>query len=224
MLVQLPLSIMSPRTVVGATASLGSQSTSSADLGDYLSERGLELDPQQSNHVRWAIGTPSHPRHWTIRRKVYNVVFIMVYEAFEAAMSTVGASAAVQARSELGCSNTVSYLAFTTTFILGEGLAGLVFPPLSESFGRRWQFVVSGALFCLFNGLSAISSIPAIAVMRLLAGFAGGVPPSISPGSLEDLFSREGQVWIIFAWATASNVGLVLGPIASGYLVDALGW
>lgn len=199
-------------------------SLQSADLNEYLSEKGLELDIDEPDHIRWAIDSPSHPRHWSFNRKAYNIGFIILYESFAAASSTLGASAALQARHELGCSRTISYLVFTTVNIVGEGLSGVVFPPLSESFGRKRQYVFSSGFFCLFTGLTAIASLPSIAIVRLLSGFAGGVAQCISPGSLEDLFNPEQQVWAIFAWATASNTGLVVGPIASSYIVQAIGW
>lgn len=197
---------------------------SSADLNDNLASHGLELDPEHPDHVRWAQDGTSHPRQWRTYRKIYNLSFIMLYEAFEASLSTLGAAAAIQARTELGYSPTMSYFAFTGTFVVGEGISGLFFPPLSEAFGRKLQYVVSPALVCIFSVLSTVHSLPAIAVFRLLAGIAGGVPPSISLGSIEDIFCRKDQVWAIFSWATASNVGLVVGPIASSYLIDRLSW
>lgn len=74
-------------------------------------------------------------------------------------------------------------------------------------------------------GITAIPSLPAVFVGRFIGGLFAGVPPSISPGALEDfLDSRQSQTWGIFAWATCSNVGLVLGPIISSQLTTAFGW
>lgn len=199
-------------------------SYSSQELDQCLSKRGLELDPSKDNHVRWSPNSPHHPRHWRNTRKAYNVCFIGLYEAFEAGMTTVGASAAYQARRELGCSATVSYLVFTTLMLVGEGISGVVCPPLSESFGRKSQYVISCAFFCIFTGLSAIPSVAGIGISRFLAGLVGGVVPSISPGSIEDLVSPEHQGWAIFSWITASNIGLVMAPILSSYISEALGW
>jgi MFS family permease len=60
--------------------------------------------------------------------------------------------------------------------------------------------------------------------MRVIAGLVSAVPGNIVGGSIEDLFNSKERIWAIYWWTTASNVGLILGPIMSSHLVAYLNW
>ena len=65
---------------------------------------------------------------------------------------------------------------------------------------------------------------PVVLVCRLLAGFVSAVPTTVIAGSIEDMWNMEARIWMIFAWATVTDIGLVVGPIMSTYVVSSLGW
>jgi MFS family permease len=108
--------------------------------------------------------------------------------------------------------------------ILGEGLGGIIFPPISESFGRKRAYILSTIVFCIFSGLTCVYSLPVLIIGRFITGVVTGIPATIAPGSLEDMLDAHSRIWGIFAWTSASNTGLVLGPIFSSYVTGALGW
>lgn len=83
-----------------------------------------------------------------------------------------------------------------------------------------------GTIMCTIGaGLTVVPSFTAVVAGRLISGFAGGVPPSISAGALEDMFENPNEMtWAIFGWATSSNIGLVVGPIISAQLTQHFGW
>jgi MFS family permease len=75
------------------------------------------------------------------------------------------------------------------------------------------------------NGLAAVPHPAAVAIGRFISGFAGGIPPAISPGAIEDILEDPtARTRALFAWASASNVGLAGGPILSSILANRLGW
>jgi len=108
--------------------------------------------------------------------------------------------------------------------ILGEGFGGVVFPPITESFGRKRAYVFSTIVFSMFSGLTCVRSLPMLIIGRTMTGVMTGIPSTIAPGSLEDMLDADARIWGVFAWTTASNTGLVLGPIFSSYVATSLGW
>lgn len=50
------------------------------DDGVILASYGLERDP--NGVISWAPGSPLHPRHWPIGRKVYDTALIILLELY----------------------------------------------------------------------------------------------------------------------------------------------
>lgn len=38
------------------------------------------------------------------------------------------------------------------------------------------------------------------------------------------MFNSEARIWVVYLWTIASNIGLVIGPIMSSYIIEALDW
>ncbi|KAK7723109.1 hypothetical protein SLS57_004666 [Botryosphaeria dothidea] len=131
-------------------------------------------------------------------------------------MSTTAVSN--QARSEYDIENdkTLGYFAFTSIYLLGEGVGGIFLPPVSESFGRKFIYAAATFLNCIFCIL--VAAVPpgvkgslALAIFaRGAAGIMGSVPATVAPGSLEDIFGPKERIWAVAAWTTASNQRLDL--------------
>lgn len=60
--------------------------------------------------------------------------------------------------------------------------------------------------------------------MRIIAGLLSAVPGTIVGGSIEDIFNAQARIWVIFFWTVASNIGLIIGPIMSSHIIEALNW
>lgn len=107
----------------------------------------------------------------------------------------------------------------------GQGFGGILFPPYSESFGRKKLYISSTVLYAVVCLLTAtIPSLAAVIIGRFCAGFASAIPSIIVAGSIEDLFDTETRVWIVFAWSTATNLGLAAGAIMGTYTCSSIGW
>lgn len=65
---------------------------------------------------------------------------------------------------------------------------------------------------------------PVIIIMRIVAGLLSAIPYTIIGGSIEDMFNSRGRIWAMYYWTIASNIGLVLGPIMSSYIIEDLDW
>ncbi|EKG12491.1 Major facilitator superfamily [Macrophomina phaseolina MS6] len=201
---------------------------SSPDLNNVLEEHGLEFGADQ--HLRWSAHSHYHPRNWDWRRKTYDATLIMMLEMLMSVMSTVGSAVSDQARSEFGYEKTVGYFAFTSAYLLGEGFGGIFLPPISESFGRKFVYVAATLLcsvFCIIPALTPPQLNGSVALLifgRAAAGVVNSVPATVAPGSLEDMFDEKQRIWTVAAWTTASNTGVLFGPIYGSYVTAYLGW
>ena len=113
----------------------------------------------------------------------------------------------------------------TSSYVLGQGIGGIFFPPFSEAFGRKTLFVISTLLYSIFCVIAAaVPSIAAVITARFLTGLLSAIPTVVVAGSIEDVFNIEARVWMIFCWAVVGNVALSIGPIFSVYVTNKLGW
>ena len=116
-------------------------------------------------------------------------------------------------------------VAFSLMYQLGQALGGLIVPPVSETFGRRKPYIVSGAVFavaCLLVGL--VPSLVGVYTGRFVSGFASAVPSVVLAGSVEDLFNSRSRVWLVLLWNSLATAGLIFGPIFGVYISLTLGW
>ncbi|EFE34070.1 uncharacterized protein ARB_07021 [Trichophyton benhamiae CBS 112371] len=183
------------------------------NLQALLEEHGLEYTPD-GEHIRWLASNPKHPRNWSMLRKIYDSGLIIILDLFTTAVSTAGPFTLI-----------IDLLSWKTRYLLGQGVGGIIFPPYSESFGRKKLYIVSTglySLFCVVVGL--VPSVAGVIVGRFFSGFLSAIPTIVVAGSIEDIFNSKDRIWLIFMWAMVANMGLILGPIMSIYIIDHLDW
>lgn len=101
----------------------------------------------------------------------------------------------------------------------------MIFPPYSESFGRKNLYIVSTVLYAIFCALIAsVPKLPMIILGRFFTGVFSSIPTIVVAGSIEDLYDTISRVWMVFAWLTVANLGLVVGTIAGTYITFGIGW
>lgn len=100
-----------------------------------------------------------------------------------------------------------------------------MFPPYSESFGRKRLYIISTALYSIFCVLiGVIHPLAGVVIGRSVTGFLSAIPTIVVAGSIEDMWNSQARIWFIFAWAMVANMGLIVGPIMSTYICTSLGW
>ncbi|RAK95296.1 MFS multidrug transporter [Aspergillus ibericus CBS 121593] len=195
-----------------------------AGMDEYLLKNHLEFT-DDGQFVRWGRGNKNHPRNWSTTRKVFDIGLIFLLDLFVTATSTAGASAASEARHEYHIGTTLSTFCFVTLFLIGQVVGAIIFPPWSESFGRKRLYIISStgsSLCCLIIGV--VHSLTAVIICRILGGFFSAIPYTVGSGSNEDMFDTRARIWTIFLWTIASNVGLLIGPITSTVIIQSLHW
>ncbi|CRG86997.1 putative transporter C36,03c [Talaromyces islandicus] len=210
---------MSPDALPGV-----SQQQEKDDFQFYLDEYALEITPD-GKYIRWSTTNDRHPRRWSTLKKVYNIVLIVWLDFFTTAISTAGSAVADGAQKEYGIAKALAVFLFISVYLLGQSLGGIIFPPYSEAFGRKWLYVGSSALYTVFCVLAgAIPSLSAVVVGRFACGLLSAIPTVIVLGSMEDMFNAKDRIWTIYFWTTTSSMGLCIGPIMSSYITVVLGW
>ncbi|OJJ70325.1 hypothetical protein ASPBRDRAFT_197040 [Aspergillus brasiliensis CBS 101740] len=195
-----------------------------SDLSVLAAEHGLELTPDGC-HLRWARTNRKHPRNWHPVRKSYDIVVISLLEFFTTCLSTSGATTATAAQVEFGTSKTLTLFLYVSTYLLGQGLGGIVFPPYSESFGRKKLYIFSASLysvFCLI--IAAVPSIPSLVVGRFITGFLSAIPTVVITGSIEDMFNTHDRIFVMLIYVSMACMGVSAGPIISSYISVRFGW
>lgn len=125
---------------------------------------------------------------------------------------------------DLHASYTITNLS-VAMYMLSMSIFPLWWSSFSETLGRRTIYLVSFALYALFNILSAISvSISMLVVMRILSGGAAASVQAVGAGTIADIWeSRErGRAMGIFYLGPL--MGPLLAPIIGGGLAQAFGW
>lgn len=110
-------------------------------------------------------------------------------------------------------------------YFIGQAIGGIVFPPFSESFGRRPTYLASMSLFAVFSiPIGTAHSLGAVIVGRFMTGLLSATPSIVVAGSLEDIFNAKTRLWLISVWLVLANMSLVVGPIFAAYIVSSIGW
>lgn len=111
------------------------------------------------------------------------------------------------------------------SYLLGQGLGGIVFPPYSESFGRKKLYIFSASLYSVFClVIAAVPSIPSLVVGRFITGFLSAIPTVVITGSIEDMFNTHDRIFVMLVYVSMACMGVSAGPIISSYISVRFGW
>lgn len=95
----------------------------------------------------------------------------------------------------------------------------------SETLGRRTIYIISFALFVLWNALAAIStSISMLIVFRILGGGAAASVQAVGAGTVADVWESRERGHAMGIFYLGPLMGPLFGPIIGGILGQTLGW
>lgn len=100
-----------------------------------------------------------------------------------------------------------------------------VLGPLSEVFGRLGVYHATNIIFTISTLASARSpNLMTLIVLRFVAGCAASAPNSVGAGTMADIVPLQFRGKVMSVAVVAPLLGLAVGPMIGGPLVDAYGW
>ncbi len=159
-----------------------------------------------------------HPRRWAILAVLCLAVFVVSID------TTVLNVALPTMSRELGAgTEELQWIVDAYTLVLAGVL--LTAGSLSDRFGRKKMLMVGLAVFGLASGLGAFAQEPwQVIAARGLMGVGGSF---FMPGTLSILvhvFSPEERASAIGRWGAVTALGMVLGPLLGGLLLEHFWW
>jgi MFS family permease len=111
-----------------------------------------------------------------------------------------------------------------SVYVLGLGTGPLFIAPLSHLYGWRMVNFITGLGF---GGLTAACAfaqpVGALIPARFLAVVFGCGALTNGPGSITDLWPEEERKLARMVYSFGSMIGLLIGPLVGGYMVNAIG-
>jgi MFS transporter, DHA2 family, multidrug resistance protein len=111
-----------------------------------------------------------------------------------------------------------SYTLVSATLLIPAGLLG-------DRYGRKKVLLGGITIFLVASVLATYVSSPAgLIAARTLMGIGSAIITPLAMSVMLVVFPKEEQPKALAAWAAASFLGLPLGPIIGGYLLDHFWW
>lgn len=117
-------------------------------------------------------------------------------------------------------------MTYMSRYLGGQVIGCIIFPPYTETFGRKPTYIVSSLVYGLANIIVGTpGNLASIIFGRLLCGILSAIPTVVTAGSLEEIWSPHERIWAIQAWVSAFLVGLAISPaITTAIGASTLGW
>ncbi|KAL8794142.1 MAG: hypothetical protein Q9195_003327 [Heterodermia aff. obscurata] len=164
------------------------------------------------------------PKHYARKTKWF-VTFIIALAAVAAPLgSSIILPSLSDIATDLDSTATVTNLSIAV-YMLSMSIFPLWWSSFSETVGRRTIYLVSFALFLLWNILAAISTnIAMLVIFRLLGGGAASSVQAVGAGTIADLWEVQERGKAMGIFYLGPLMGPLLAPILGGILGEKLGW
>lgn len=190
-------------------------------VNNEYSGSGTSEDPYLIN---WLPDDPETPMNFRAVKK-WSLNLLVALCAFTIALASSAYSGGlVEIITAFHVSKEVSILG-VSLYVIGFAIGPLAWAPLSERYGRRYVFIISGALLtATLAGTAGAHNIETLLILRFLAGSLGSAPLVIAGGVIADLFDPLTRGLALGVYVIAPFLGPSVGPIVGGFIAEAGGW
>lgn len=206
-----------PQATLEQVRSRASTSTAATRHNDLPVDE--EKGPDKSTeYVTFTIGDREHPHNWS---RLYRWYITMVASALVVCIaygSSIVTGGLGLIQEQYNVSLEVAILT-CSIMVCGFAVGPLLWSPLSEIIGRRPVYIISLALYVIFNIPCALApNIGCLLVCRFLCGVFSSSGLSLAGGTIADIWATEERGMAIAYFAAAPYCGPVVGPIVTGWI------
>lgn len=172
----------------------------------------LNRDP--SFEIDWEDEDPDNPRNWSVWYKGFIIFAISFGTLVVILYSTTYTTGISQMQHEFHVSSEPIVTLGVTTYLIGIAVGSLILAPISETYGRKWVYVIAMACFVvLVLPCAKATSMTEIIVVRFFGAVAGSAMIANSPGTIADIVGDEYRATAFSIWSIGPMNGPVLGPV-----------
>jgi len=237
--IQTARSAMTARTQISrvGTKTALHKSITRADLEQQFSLASIErgptrpIEPEKLEDgtilVDWyTTDDPENPQNWSFGKKAVVLLQILMYTMGVYMGSAIYSPSAGGVMEHFGVSIGAASLGLSM-YVLAYGIGPLLWSPISEIpvIGRNPPYMITYAIFVILCVPTAlVDNFPGLIVLRFLQGFFGSPCLATGGATLQDMYSLIKLPYVLSLWAFAATCGPALGPIISGFSVQAENW
>ncbi|KAL4953927.1 major facilitator superfamily domain-containing protein [Aspergillus filifer] len=167
---------------------------------------------------------PGNPRNWTPLRKNLTTVVICLIGFATTVNASMYSSGHEKVQEAFGVSTTVSLLPLSA-YSLGLAFGPMISSPLSETFGRKFVYLLTLPMVDLFTiGVGASQGIASLIVCRFIAGLFAAPGVSVAAATITDYTHPSQRIIPLGIYYTIPSIGSSMGPLIGAFAVEHQGW
>ncbi|KAL2785811.1 major facilitator superfamily domain-containing protein [Aspergillus keveii] len=167
---------------------------------------------------------PGNPRNWSKARKIFATTVVCLIGFCTTINASMYSSGHEQVRERFNVSTTVSLLPLSA-YSLGMAFGPMISSPLSETFGRKFVYLLTLPLVNVFTiGVGASQGIASLIVCRFIAGLFAAPGVSVAAATISDFTHPSERVIPLGIYYSVPTIGSAMGPLIGSFVVEQQGW
>ncbi|KAL2869510.1 MFS transporter [Aspergillus lucknowensis] len=184
-----------------------------------------QYDEARARFQEWdSDDDPGNPRNWSKWRKILTTSVVCAIGFATTANASMYSSGHEQVQERFNVSTTVSLLPLSA-YSLGMAFGPMISSPLSETFGRKFVYLLTLPLVDMFTiGVGASQGIASLIVCRFIAGLFAAPGVSVAAATISDYTHPSERVIPLGIYYSVPTIGSAMGPLIGSFVVEQRGW